>query len=71
MQWFELQIDFLIPLWRRVALVVVCLGWAMVEFVTGAPFWGIIFGAMGIYALWQLFFSGWPPDIQARQDRDS
>ena len=57
---FELQIDFFLPVWRRVILLVVCFGWAAVEFLSGAPFWGIIFGTLGAYALWQLFLSGWP-----------
>ncbi len=62
MQFFELQIDFFLPVWRRVALVAVCLGWAAFEFLAGAPFWGVIFGVLGIYAVWQLFFDGWPDD---------
>ena len=57
---FELQIDFFLPVWRRVVLLAVCFGWAAVEFLSGAPFWGIIFSALGGYALWQLFLSGWP-----------
>lgn len=62
MQWFELQIDFFRPVWRRVVLVAVCLGWATLEFVKGAPFWGMIFAVMGVHAIWQLFFSDWPDD---------
>ncbi len=60
---FDLKQDFFRPLWIRVAVVAVCLGWGVFEFVTGAPFWGIVFAGMGAYALWQLFFDGWPgPD---------
>ena len=62
MQLFELQIDFFRPVWRRVVLVAICLGWAVFEFMTAAPFWGIIFGALGVYALWQLFLCRWPDD---------
>lgn len=65
MQLFELQIDFFLPLWRRVALVAVCLGWAMVEFGTGSPFWGIIFASLGAYAIWQFFLDGWPASHDA------
>ncbi|ASJ74370.1 hypothetical protein [Granulosicoccus antarcticus] len=57
---FELQIDFFLPVWRRVVLLLVCFGWAAVEFLTGAPFWGVIFGSLGGYALWQLFLCDWP-----------
>lgn len=60
MQWFELQIDFFLPLWRRLLLLAVCFGWAVFEFIAGAPLWGMIFGAMGVYALWQFFLTGWP-----------
>lgn len=60
MKLLEIQIDFFIPVWRRVVLVVVCLGWAVLEFSTLNPFWGMIFGGLGLYALWQLFFDGWP-----------
>lgn len=63
MHLFDLQIPFFIPVWRRVALVIFCLGWAVIEFATGAPFWGIIFGGLGVFAAWQFFFSDWP-DVQ-------
>jgi len=57
---FDLQVPFFVPVWRRVLIVSVCLGWALFEFVTSAPFWGIIFGGLGVLAAWQLFFDGWP-----------
>ena len=62
MKAFDLQVPFFRPLWRRVLVVVICLGWAVFEFATGATFWGMIFCAMGIYALWQFFLSEWPQD---------
>lgn len=71
MQLFELQIDFLRPLWRRVMLVMVCLAWALLEFLTGSAFWGIIFGSLGVYALWQLFFDGWPASAETHDTADS
>jgi len=60
MNLFGLQHPFFQPLWRRVVTVAVCLGWAMLEFATGAPFWGIIFGAVGAVAIWQFFLTPWP-----------
>ncbi|MEM7260189.1 MAG: DUF3329 domain-containing protein [Pseudomonadota bacterium] len=60
MQLFDLQVDFFIPLWRRIAVVVICLAWSVFEFVTLAPLWGIVFGATGVYAIWQFFLDGWP-----------
>jgi hypothetical protein len=63
-RFFDLQVPFFIPKWRRIAVVAVSLCWAVFEFAKGAPFWGMIFGAMGVMAAWQLLFSGWPDDDQ-------
>ena len=65
MHFLDLQVDFFLPVWRRVAVVVVCIGWAFFEFVTGAFTWGVIFGGIGLYAIWQFFLSGWPATIGA------
>jgi len=62
MNFFDLQIDFMRPMWRRYVLVAVCLGWSVFEFATGVPFWGILFGALGVYAVWQLFIDKWPDE---------
>lgn len=64
---FDLDHPFFIPLWRRVLIVAVCLGWAAFEFAgTGSPFWGTLFGAIGLYAGWHFFFNFNPrtPDSQ-------
>lgn len=65
MRAFDLQVDFFLPVWRRVAVVIVCAVWSVFEFVTLAPFWGVVFGAIGIYAVWQFFFDGWPQNNAA------
>lgn len=57
MSFFDVQHPFFKPLWRRVAVTVVCLGWAVVEFASGAPFWGILFGAAGLWCAHQFFFA--------------
>lgn len=44
-------------LWVRIAIVAVCFAWATVEFVTGDPFWGVISGGAGAYALYVLFWT--------------
>lgn len=64
---FDLQIDFFRPLWRRVLLVMFCLVWALVEFVTMAPFWGMVFGGLGVLAFWQFFMDGWPESKPATE----
>lgn len=56
-RFLDLDHPFFVPLWRRVLIVAACLGWAVVEFVGGAPFWGILFGALGLYAGWHFFFA--------------
>lgn len=58
---------FFAPAWRRVAIVAVCLGWALVELVTGAVFWAILFGAAGAWCLYVFFLA---PDATGRQDHD-
>ena len=60
MKLLDVQHPFFIPLWRRIATVAACIGWAGVEFWQGAPFWGIIFLAAGLFAGWQLFFNRKP-----------
>jgi len=42
-------------LWRRLAVIVVCLGWGVVEFYQDAPIFGIGFGALGLYLIYGFF----------------
>lgn len=48
------------PLWVRILVVAACLGWAVLEFTGGSPFWGMLFGALGVYAAWSFFVAA-PP----------
>jgi hypothetical protein len=48
------------PLWVRILLVAACAGWAVVEFSTGSPFWGVIFLGLGAYAAWAFFIDARP-----------
>ena len=57
---FELRVPFFIPLWRRIAVVGVCIVWALFELSSGAIFWSIFFFAIAAMAAWQFFLSGWP-----------
>lgn len=56
---------FFRPLWRRVAVVAVCIAWAIFEFATGASFWGMIALAFAAYGVWQFFFVYKPVDPAA------
>jgi hypothetical protein len=57
MKFVDADHPFFRPLWRRVAVVAVCLVWALVEFLGGAPFWGILFGALGLWAGYEFFLA--------------
>lgn len=67
-RYFDLDHPFFIPLWRRVLIVAVCLGWAVLEviWIRGSPIWPMLFGAVGLYAGWHFFFNFNPrsPDSQ-------
>jgi hypothetical protein len=57
----DLNHPFFRPLWRRVAVVAVCFGWAAFEVANGALLWGALFAGLGAIAAWQ-FFLGFDPD---------
>ena len=59
---FDLDHPFFRPLWVRALVVAVCLGWAAFEFATASPFWGILFGAVGVYAAYRFFVTFEPRD---------
>lgn len=54
-------------LWVRVLIVVVCFGWAIVEFTTGDAFWGMLAGGAGVYSFYMLIwaFDPKPPEPAA------
>ncbi|MBP1805589.1 hypothetical protein [Rubellimicrobium aerolatum] len=62
-RFFDFNHPFFRPLWIRVLVVALCLGWAGVEFATGGTVWGILFGAIGLAALYGFFinFNPRPP----------
>ena len=52
----DLQVDFFKPLWRRVAVVVLCGIWVLLEFL-GENFGWVLFSlALTIYCCHQFFF---------------
>ena len=48
---------FFRPKWRRIVLTLICFGWAVVEFVNGAPAWAAVFVAIGAYLGWVLLIA--------------
>lgn len=65
MRFLDVQLPFFIPLWRRVAVVALALGWATVELTAGSPFWAALFGAAGLYCAHQFFIAFDPKDPDA------
>lgn len=57
MKGFDFNDPFYTPLWRRVVIVGIALGWALFEFIGGSPFWGVLFGGMGLWAFYGLFIA--------------
>ena len=54
-RFFDFNHPFFRPLWLRIAIVAVCLLWAMVEAGTGEMMWAILFAAIGLYAAYGFF----------------
>jgi hypothetical protein len=59
---------FFRPLWVRVAVVGLALGWAVVELVFGSPGWAMLFAAAGLYALWEFVRHGREPGAPDGKD---
>jgi len=59
------------PLWVRLLIVGVCLGWAAVEFSTGGPFWGVLVGGIGCYAAWALLLNFHPRPLDEAVPTDT
>ena len=53
-----LRHPFFVPVWRRVATVAVCFGWAVVELYGGSLGWAMFVAAIGAVAAW-VFFVDW------------
>lgn len=58
----DLSHPFFKPLWRRIAIVAICIIWAVVEFVYGIPLLGTLFAGLGALCIWQFFFDFNPRD---------
>lgn len=66
---FNLQAAFFRPLWLRLAVVALCLGWAVLEVATGSPGWAVLFAAAGSWAGYQ-FFVAWAPKPDNERNDD-
>lgn len=52
---------FFKPLWRRIAIVAVCVAWTGFEFANGDQVWTMIAGATTAYGIWSLLLAYKPP----------
>jgi len=64
---FDVQHPFFKPVWRRVAVVVFCFGWALMEWFQANGFWAIVFGSIGVFCAYE-FFVVFDPDKSDRSD---
>ncbi|SHM25392.1 hypothetical protein [Roseibium suaedae] len=57
---------FFRPLWRRVALVAVCAGWAGFEAYMGNGTWAMIVAGISAYAAWAYLIDWKEPDQESK-----
>lgn len=66
MKLFDMNHDWLRPLWVRVLIVVVAGGWGVFEWINEQHVWAVIFLVMAGYAFWSFFLA---PGRQGEADR--
>lgn len=49
--------DFFKPLWIRLAIVLACAGWTLIEWINGETGWAMMAGAVTIYGVWSFLYS--------------
>ncbi len=54
---FDFDHPWFKPLWRRLLVVGATLGWGVVEALTGAQGWAMLFGAAGAFAAYGLLLT--------------
>ena len=52
---FDASHPFYRPLWRRVAIVAITAGWAVIEYRNDAPIWALLFAAISAWCAWFFF----------------
>lgn len=68
MQIIDAKHPYFKPLWRRIAVVVACLGWALFEALNGQSLWAAAFAAIGFYSAWVLIFR-FEPESDEDEDK--
>ena len=49
--------DFFKPLWIRLAIVLACAGWTLIEWINGETGWAMMAGAVTIYGVWSFLYA--------------
>jgi len=66
MKLFDMDHDWLRPLWVRVLIVALASGWGIFEWINEQHVWAVIFLVMAAYAFWSFFLV---PARQGEEDR--
>ncbi|PSM19326.1 hypothetical protein [Nitratireductor sp. StC3] len=56
------------PLWRRLAIIAACAGWAALEWLNGQTGWALLAAAATAYGVWSLLIAWAPPQGPAGPD---
>lgn len=67
---FDLDHPFFRPLIRRVVVAAIVSGWAVFEFVSGSPFFGVLFAALGAWCCWSFFGPNAAKTYQEKTNKD-
>lgn len=64
----EVRHPFFRPLWRRIVLSVLLVGWTIFEISGGNTLWALLFGAIGVFCIYEFFFIYDPANYEDRED---
>lgn len=65
---FDFNNPFYRPIWLRLLIVALCLGWGIVEITTQSPGFAILFLAIGGYAAYRFFVTFDPKTSDPSED---
>ncbi|MBB4004371.1 hypothetical protein [Aurantimonas endophytica] len=63
----EAQHPFYRPLWVRITIVAVVIGWSVLEWVNDEPIWGVLTAGIAAWGIW-MFFITYDPDAPRAAD---
>lgn len=66
----DLDVPFFLPAWRRIAVIVVMVGWGAFEIAKGEAFWGFLFIAGACIVQWKFSTTDWA-EVAAREEDNS